>query len=418
MEEDAIVYSIALTLFVISLCFSVLVYRNREARIITARGLKFVCYQAISNIVFGLLFLSSIAHRDTCMGMIVLLSFFPLYALPLTMRYIVYYFKFHLAQRVVSPDKGTFFVKYQYLITPRYLTIGYVILYIAQNIPVVMTVRSQQVFYLDDEGTIRCQELYQYYFTQIYILTCFLLTLVGLIGLRKAMDAYSIKQEFIIYLVKVSVVMALTLVFGTMEIINQSSYETGILFFLILLVVDLVGDFIISIVRVWWLSRKELRDKAIILKMSTDIEIGSGYGYYRDPITLTAFLSDLKMREIFRQHLILQFCAESLCFWEAVQDWMALTCAETKRSKAIEIYDKFFASSSPFEINIDSGAKSKISNCIANNDFPDNLFQPALDGVEESLLYHSYPNFKRAHKELDLPKALIRFKAESILDTL
>jgi len=127
-----------------------------------------------------------------------------------------------------------------------------------------------------------------------------------------------------------------------------------------------------------------------------------------DPVSIFNFLLDSDRRKQFTQYLVLQFCPENLFFWDATQELKSLCDDNMKRVMVMEIYKKYLAPDAPYEVNISSNSKLLISSRIAIEDVDDDIFNPAIYDIEDMIIYHSYPNFRRAQKDPNLPASLTR----------
>jgi len=318
----------------------------------------------------------------------------------------VYCFQSHLSQKIKARDKNSWFVKHRYFISNTYLSFFYAALAAMQTIPIVFSALFDVFTVVPGTNIIlTCNSQFEFFYLVSYTCVGVLLMIAAIIAMRSARDAYSIKKEFKILFIKTGVISFLTL-FGPIfyyayEYATRTiafDYTYIVYFMVILLLIDLLADFAVSTVWVWWLSEKELRSEKQKLL----------HGRAGKSESIGKFISDTDTREQFMEFLVTQFCPENLIFWEVVQDWRKnfLMCPNL-REQAIKIYNKFVALNSLYEININYSTRQAVIASIESDIIEITIFDTALQEVEELLILHSFPYFKKENEELDLPHTLL-----------
>eukprot|EP01113_Clastostelium_recurvatum_P036386 TRINITY_DN5174_c0_g1_i2.p1 TRINITY_DN5174_c0_g1~~TRINITY_DN5174_c0_g1_i2.p1 ORF type:complete len:315 (-),score=50.15 TRINITY_DN5174_c0_g1_i2:44-988(-) len=104
----------------------------------------------------------------------------------------------------------------------------------------------------------------------------------------------------------------------------------------------------------------------------------------------TMLRSSPQFRTSFSEFLCLQLCIENLLFYDAVENF---TKGDATLQKATELYSKFVAPMSEYEINIEGTVRTAIKEKIANNEITTSLFNDAQKEVLHVMQYSSLPQF-------------------------
>lgn len=83
-----------------------------------------------------------------------------------------------------------------------------------------------------------------------------------------------------------------------------------------------------------------------------------------------------------------------MLFWQDIENYKGLQEPDELKKKADEIFEIYFQSNSPYQINISASIVEQVQNDLKN---PTNdLFTPAQDHIFQMILYDCWPKFKKS----------------------
>eukprot|EP01113_Clastostelium_recurvatum_P023484 TRINITY_DN2803_c0_g1_i5.p1 TRINITY_DN2803_c0_g1~~TRINITY_DN2803_c0_g1_i5.p1 ORF type:complete len:420 (+),score=31.29 TRINITY_DN2803_c0_g1_i5:192-1451(+) len=385
-------WGIILQIVVLLLFPPVMIYQHtqRHTRFYVQRSYHLLALQHLGMFISGtiLLVYDVLWPYWTLCTHFIWASFAPfvLFASPCVIRSLEYCLRYHITQKRKflleggDLEQSRRLLSYVFLLAlPNKLKIVLVMM-IIQVIPaiVISGFQAGNPYQLTDIPDDPCPAVDAMILIVVAVIAFYVVVLLGtIVWIWKSADSYHIKTEFR------AVLLVWTILF---PFYIASSYHHGVNWYLPkAAVINLAFIFHISISGVW-VSYKGWR----VNRQST-------VTWKRD---LADSLRDTKFKQRFSGFLCLQLCIELLYFYEAVDAYRALVNDADLMRGATEIYNRYIALNSEYEINISAMMREDIHHAIFERRQVDRgLFDVASDEVFSLMKYHSLPLFLRRQEE-------------------
>jgi len=359
-----------------------LVFLQRESRLVKFRVPSLFFLQGILvslDIVFRLMV---VAFPFACwLSNLAIFSVYPMFCFPYLVRSWTYMFQFSVVQPRDAEKKSSWFLAQRWMIEPRFLIPFTIIAGVLQVVPPVIYGATTST--AGEPYVPRSLLIVDCVYSAFYVV----LALLTSSWLRRSRDTWHIKDEFTVVVILWGVCtitkLATYAIAPNTHVAVRYVWNTSI-------VAAMFGSFCASDVWLLWLLFLESRPKRPTITVE-------------QPVSFTALMEDKALRTSLLEFMMLQFCAENLLFWEAIEE-LHHTAGTLDRNRALEIYEKFIAIGAPLEINLTCDIRRPIIDAVSGTTtIPNTVYSEAFAEVEQMIILHAYPQFRMMYKKSNLP---------------